>query len=303
MEPIIVFDVLKNIKPGDTLCSDLTIVEHNMWSTSVKRFLYGDTRTTTVELIESAVNEYCEQKSKAKYLQTKEIELLEEVRAGIKNLKKTYKDDGDIKNRLNESRKQLRKLITGKPECSGSSNDESDNPFISEHISSEEFDIEEGLVSTPSQVSDSNSDIESPSQRNVIDSLQEESCEEELCKEEPESEITPQIPETLCLPPKIKPALKFDAYIKKKRGTSKSTPNAESRSRRSDTPKCREKRDSTSSTLSTIRRLPKLHVITMGDVVSEIDSLPESLSNPLSSLSENTKQRDIAWYVERFVRK
>jgi len=278
-----VFEALAKIKAGDTLCSDLTIVEHGTWFSFLKRSLSGDTRYLTVQIIEDAVKDYCQNKKDAKYLKTKKIASLEETRIGIKNLMETYSHDKDILIPLKSCHLKLRTLITSKQERSSSSSEERDdqrNPFTSE----EEFELEEEEEESEEEKEEEWGEIEeSPVQ--VIEMRDPKVCEEE---KEVDMSKSPPTKETV----DYVPGAKFEKYLKKKRD-------------RGELNRGRDYRGGIRSRdVDTIRRLPKLHVITMGDVLSKIDLLPPSLSNPLlSSLSQVSKTRDITWYVENFLKK
>lgn len=283
-----VFEALAKIKAGDTLCSDLTIVEHGTWFSFLKRSLSGDTRHLTVQIIEDAVKDYCQNKKDAKYLKTKEIASLEETRIGIKNLMETYSHDKDILIPLKACHLKLRTLITSKQERSSSSSEERDdqrNPFTSE----EEFELEGDEEEEESEEEEREAwgEIEeSPVQ--VI-----EMCDPKVCEEEKEDEMSKSPPTKES--GDYVPGAKFEKYLKKKRDRGELNRGRALRNYRGGI----HSRD-----MDTIRRLPKLHVITMGDVLSKIDLLPPSLSNPLlSSLSQVSKTRDITWYVENFLKK
>ena len=281
MKSSAVFETLTKIKPGDTLCSDLTIVEHGTWFSFLKRSLSGDTRSITVQIIEDAVNGYCEDKKVVKYLKTKEIASLEETRTGIKNLIETYSQDKLVQNRLKSCHLSLRAFITSKWERSSSSDEDQEgqrNPFISKE---EEFEIEE-----------EEEEIEEiESQDKAV-----ELCDSQIVNSNCEGEVSAK--KSLCEDEKSTdyvPGAKFEKYLKKKK------PRGRYDGRRifGDSGISIHTRD-----VNTIRRLPKLHVITMGDVLSKVDLLPSTLSNPLfSSVSQMAKTRDVTWYVENFLKK
>jgi len=323
MDPVEVFKVLIKLKSGDTLCSDLTIVEHHTWFSFFKRSLYGDTRGTTVNLIESVVEKYYTSKKDCTYLKTQEIEMLEQVRTGIKNLRETYSDDTSIQERLDKCYHRLRKLITEKQELSSSADDKT-----SEDSSSSEFDIEkcESIPVLPPTSSQSSSleiktDGTSENPFNSIEMkpedmdekialdkeiLKEEEEKEEIIKEEIQKEEEKEIiQDTGSIEVdfgKAKVASKFESYLKKKSCIGSRSQGHRSRSVRGSRAASSSRGRSIESTQSQ-RKNAKLHVITMGNVLSEIDGLPETLSNPLSSVSSSSKSREVAWYVERFIRK
>ena len=280
-----VFTVLKKIKPGDTLCSDLTIVEHKTWFSSIKRSIYGDTRESTAQIIENSVKDHCNEKEEIVYLRTAEIEDLEQVRSGIQNLAETYSKDKKIRGLLNASHLKLRDFIADKQELSNSESSEDED---------QEFDIEE-------------------SKGEEIEDLEEQISFPDLLIEEEEPRPDSPRPAQRTQ----KPGSKFEDYLKKKgcvkdRKRSYSTPpngqqhcdGADRHSERGNIYRRRGKKPLhaerlSAGTVSTHRELPKLHVITMGDVFSQIDELPESLPNPLSQVVES---RDVTWYVENFMR-
>jgi len=297
MNPDTVFEVMAKIKPGDTLCSDLTIVEHGTWFSFFKRSFSGDTRSNTVKIIEDAVNVYCEKKKDVIYLKSKEVTFLEEARIGIKNLAETYRLDKPIQERLKNCHLKLRALITNKQERSSSSDSEEDKNTKSDVLSSdeEEFDVEE-------DINEEHSD-DVPSIEEVIINEKEIKSTE---RRDSESEKTKKVLSNKeCGSSEYIPGSKFENYLKKKnsrRGNVGSNGNiGQTFGRRTSS--------ITGSAVSTrdvgsFRRLPKLHVITMGDVLSKVDILPKNISNPLSSsLSQDSKPRNITWYVENFLRK
>lgn len=322
MDPVEVFKVLIKLKSGDTLCSDLTIVEHKTWFSSFKRLLYGDTRGTTVNLIESVVERYCASKKDCTYLKTQDIEMLEKVRTGIKNLRETYSEDSSIQERLDKCYHQLRKLITEKQELSSSADEEKISEDDNE---SSEFDIEDcGLIPSLPPSSSQSSSLETRTDKtsknpfNSIEIKMEEiDVEEEEEKEEEEDrqyeeeakveekEITQdkgkeKVEDKEIDLSKAKVASKFESYLKKKSYIANR--GQRYRNVHGSRPVSANRGSSTDNTQSH-RKHTKLHVITMGNVLSEIDALPEALSNPLSSVSSSPKPREVAWYVERFIRK
>ena len=289
-----VFEALAKIKAGDTLCSDLTIVEHGTWFSFLKRSLSGDTRYLTLQIIEDAVQDYCQNKKDAKYLKTKEIVSLEETRIGIKNLMETYSHDKDILSRLKSCHLKLRTLITSKPERSFSSSSEEEKEHQRNLFTSgEEFEIEEEEEEKEEEEEEEEKEEE------------EEEEEEERRKEIEKSPFQPieMYNPNVCKPEMSKsppenpsidyvPGAKFEKYLKKKKDGGELNRGRDYKGR------------SLSRNMDAIRKLPKLHVITMGDVFSKIDLLPPSLSNPLlSSLSQISETRDVTWYVENFLKK
>ncbi len=293
MDPQTVFEILTKVQPGDTLCSDLTIVEHNTWFSSIKRMLSGDTRVTTVELIETAVTNYCKDKESTDYLRTKEIKRLEFVRTGIKNLGNTYANT-PIEKRLEQCHQRLRELITDKRERSSSSDEE--RPHSPSDSSSEEFEIEEKEEKEEFEIEE----------KEDVTTISDESSHA------PPSYALPQVPpkpkkediekDDIQCP---KRASKFDKYVKKKGWIgSRTSGSSEFQGHEFQ---ARELRGSNrprtvSQSRPSNRKSPGLHIITMGDVLSEFDTLPETISNPLSVLSHTSKPRDVRWYREHFVR-
>ena len=291
MDPQTVFEILTKVQPGDTLCSDLTIVEHNTWFSSIKRMLSGDTRVTTVELIETAVTNYCKDKESTDYLRTKEIKRLELARTGIKNLGNTYANTS-IEKRLEKCHQRLRELITDKRERSSSSDEE--QPRSPSDSSSEEFEIEEKVPEKEEKVpdptiSDESSHTPPPYALPLVPPKPK--------KEDTEKDDTEK-DDNVC----PKRASKFEKYVKKKGWIGGRTPGS-SELQGSNRPRTisQSRRKSSPSNSASSREPSGLHIITMGDVLSEFDTLPETISNPLSVLSHPSKPRDVRWYREHFV--
>ena len=294
MDPLTVFEILIKLQPGDTLCSDLTIVEHNTWFSSFKRMLSGDTKFTTVELIETVVTDYCKEKESTNYLRTKEIKMLEQVRTGIKNLGDTYANT-PIDKRLEQCHQQLRELMTSKRERSSSSDEE--HPRTPSDSSSEEFELDEKEEQLSTTVSGENTHTPPSYSLPVVPPKPKK-------EEDPKKSIEIEKDDIVC----PKQASKFDKFVKKKGwiGSRRASGSSEFQGHEfqgheSDRVRgvSRSRRKSSPST----RNLPGLHIITMGDVLSEFDTLPETVSNPLSVLSHPSKPRDVTWYREHFVRK
>jgi len=311
MDPVEVFKVLIKLKSGDTLCSDLAIVEHKTWFSSFKRLLYGDTRGTTVNLIESVVERYCTSKKDCTHLKSQEIEMLEKVRIGIKNLRETYSEDSSIQERLDKCHHQLRRLITEKQELSSSDNKISEDGDVSSEFDIEECESDPSLPPSSSPISSleiksdrtsknpfnsieiNTEDIDVIEDKPLLDKEITEDKEEEIIQDTEKGKIEVDFE-------KAKMASKFESYLKKKSYIGNK--GYRSRSVRGSRIASSNRGRSTEPVQSN-RKNAKLHVITMGNVLSEINVLPETLSNPLSSVSSSSKSREVAWYVERFIRK
>jgi hypothetical protein len=95
-----VIALLSSLKEGETICSDLSVVERGTWSASVRRFLRGDDRQRTIDLIETAVRDYCQQKKSCVYLTTSEVEQIHQVSHGLQRLATTYEEDSKVQQRL-----------------------------------------------------------------------------------------------------------------------------------------------------------------------------------------------------------
>lgn len=318
MEDIDVLRALAKIKAGDTLCSDLTIVDHKTWFSSLKRFFAGDTRYNTTMIIEDAVNSFCERKNEAQHLTTREIAMLEKVRRGLNNLSDTYSDVSDVTESLKNCDGSLKELILSKPELSEEESIEEDDKIKN---SSSEFEEEKNLFKESSCTSDfegekntSNEDEEEkaidtssePVEGEII--LYGSKSEEEEKQFEKEAasfkdDLKPstdpdEFPFTFG---DSKPASKFESYLRK--STNVSNDNLKSLKKKN----CEYSRPTEQSSKTKIAKPPtryqqRLHIVTMGDVLSKIDSLPETLSNPLpASLSKNKNSRNIVWYEEKFI--
>lgn len=377
MEDIDVFRALTKIKPGDTLCSDLTIVDHKTWFSSFKRFLSGDTRYHTVSIIQDAVNSFCEKKNKATHLTSREVEMLERVRRGINNLSETYvgEDSSNVTENLRACDVSLRDLIVSKPEISdGSNTSDSSSEFEEENPFEDPEDPEDPeypedpedlgdlgdliYYSEPDEGEDSDDELEEEKDENedIIESLKRNS----LDPTNSETIATTNASQTRKIPPAVppkpsnlvlstqtlpvesdegqselesesesnteivigdhrvneedvifanpKPASKFEDYLRRSGKLSADNPRPLKKKNRGG---CRSSVGATEhidrrghqglpSSCHTTSR--KLHLITMGDVLSKVDSLPETISNPLSStLSKTNTSRNVVWYEEKFI--
>jgi len=340
MSYVEVFKILKNVKPGDTLCTDLTIVEHGTWFSSFKRFLTGDDRIATIEMIEKAVKEFYESIEHVDHLNREKINEIEKVREGISGLMVTYEKDTKAKRRLNQSYIKLRKLIIEKTGFTsseeGSSSTEDGFTSSEEGSSSTEdgFEIEpnpfcsdekEETEDTQDKKSEETEDTQDKKSEETEDGFQKDLEEEtiiksppttpqELEKEEPHKK---ELEEKIVYKPemcdfddetKSKKALKFESYLKKKNQSREDGVTSRGKIQKSHTSrrtlKEKEKFDSDTRDKKSFRKLPKLHVITMGDVVSEVNEMPKHLPNPLSSISSNSKHLSLLkkdWYVEHII--
>jgi hypothetical protein len=281
-----VFLVLSKVRPGDTICSDLTIVEHKTWFSTFKRSWKGDTRDDTIRMIENAMKDF-EEKQLSK-LSKEKIEYLDKVREGIKALTVTYSDDPETVQKLESMRLKLRDLILK----------------LSEYTSSEstdEFDLE-FPHSDPVSVNPFKED-ETPNN----DTLN-------LSVSPPEPKSRPPTPIESDIPKfetEAKPASKFENYLKKKkRSTCYHTRKSDGEDSTSPerTERGTESYNLSSGNISRIRRLPKLRLITMGDVLSDIENLPESIPNPLSIQrrgrgEHNLTPSNVKWYTENIIRR
>nr|QBK91956.1 MAG: hypothetical protein LCPAC304_02980 [Pithovirus LCPAC304] len=275
--------------------------------------LSGDTRFTTVELIETAVTSYCKDKESTDYLRTKEIKRLEQARTGIKNLGNTYANTS-IEKRLEQCHQRLRELITDKRERSSSSDEE--RPHSPSDSSSEEFEIEEQEENLLEQEENLLEQEEK-----LLDQEENVPEKEDVTTISDDSSHTPPSYALPLVPPKPKKedtekddsvcpkrASKFDKYVKKKGWIGGRTPGSselqghELRGSSRSRTVSQSRRKSSPSNSASSRESPGLHIITMGDVLSEFDTLPETISNPLSVLSHPSKPRDVRWYREHFVR-
>lgn len=102
-----IITLLSGIKEGETICSDLTVVERGTWSASLRRFLRGDDRQRTVDLIENAIRDYCLQKKTCVYLTTSEVQQIHQVSGGLKRLATTYEEDSKIQQRLDTIHQEM----------------------------------------------------------------------------------------------------------------------------------------------------------------------------------------------------
>lgn len=330
MNPIDVIKVLGDIKPGDTLCSDLQIVEHSTWSSSFKRFFSGDTRETTANLIDESVESYCSENATKEYLTHQDVEMGDKACNGIKNLMETYINDQNVHGRLKASRKRLRDFIMSMPELSSSSSysssekedldksvesstdEEEEEKITSDNPFDDEFDVDD-LESRrpPTPTPHSSPVMQRVTDKAIIDQ------EHSFNKSESEEEPSAPAPRS-----KSKRADKFESYIKKKtngrdchetRSTCRSRGTVKSRKRSKShrfMSKHRDRSESgNASSLQSRDMVSKIHVITMGDVVSKIDASPKTLPNILSSLHKS-KRRDViekcdlnnkTWYTEHVI--
>jgi phosphopantothenate synthetase len=104
-----VIALLSSLEEGQTICSDLTLVERGTWSASLKRFLSGDGRQRTVQIIDNAIRDYCQQKKACVYLTASEVEQIHQVCRGLERLATTYAEDSKIRQRLDEIQQEMTK--------------------------------------------------------------------------------------------------------------------------------------------------------------------------------------------------
>lgn len=345
VEDVDVFRALAKIKSGDTLCSDLTIVDHKTWFSSVKRFFAGDTRYHTISIIEDAINSFCEKKEEASHLTTREVEMLERVRRGIHNISETYDEVSDISESLRNCDSMLKNLIISKPEFSDNDSELSEERKGHSSSSSSEFEDECPFEDIPDEytnlvLTEEDKEDKDDEERGV--SLQDFQRDSKEPVEDDKSLINKKKRSLSQEPPKLppkpsqisskespgddseykpnsfdeeaRPASKFEDYLrrsgqisaeatrplKKKNqylhgGVEQSYQNCN----RTGSQKLFSGRKSDFYSRNSRK---KLHIITMGNVLSEIHSLPETLPNPLPpALSKAEKSRNIVWYEEKFV--
>jgi hypothetical protein len=145
-ESLRILKVIGKLKVGETFGSDLIIVKHGEWASSFKRFWSGDSRETTISMIESSVSNIPDKFNSIQHVLSY-ISVLEDSLQGIKNLEITYKDDENIYKRLNTCREKIRDTLKKSYH---------EKSALQQQSSSDEFVLEEDK-----STNDNNSDIDS----------------------------------------------------------------------------------------------------------------------------------------------
>jgi hypothetical protein len=309
---------LGKLERGDTLCSDLTVVDHSSWFSSIKRYYSGDNRKNTLEIIEQAI-ELLEAPCETGTVRTIDLQDLQKAKKGIQNLLYTYRNDTKMIERLSNSLKRLEHIIRDLKEHRDANVPSKSGVLDSEfEIESSQSCESEGEVSPKgnnSPVEEDNclkEEDNSPLEGNNSSIEEDPLVEEDDCRRErnystaalEEEEISPIEGEDIqiTLPSRSAPvdvpttkargadeinkrrADKFEAYIKKKERGGRSIV--------AENP----------LEPPTTDAVAEFRLITMGDVVEAISESCSSLDDPLSRFLSHTptpsSSSPMTWYVE-----
>lgn len=314
MESLKVLITTGKLNVGETIGSDLVIVKHGEWSSSFKRFWYGESRETTISLIEKAISDLNVDNISLDQA-TKYIDILEKSLLGIQNLIGTYSEDKDIQERLNACHLKIRNYITRLYHFLSKNADEDKETEFNVDTKKEEEQVDvkskedvastKDLTSSPVENEVSVNEIKEDLTSGSVDKVEEKhpfrdttsehtlecgnvkGCSIHKKKSKEEKKDTKHKENDFKFLEKensFPEAKTFDRFFKKRKRVGGRNLFIQS------------ERDNGGSH----HRLPDVHVVTMGDVLSDFENMSSTLSNSYSSSSKSEIPK--YWYTEKIIK-